>query len=231
VKRADRKARTRQALVDAAVVEFGRDGYRGARVERIAEAAGVTTGALYAHFRSKEDLYLAVYEATTARIADQLAALAGVVGEPTESGDDGGPTAGPSPIDPAGLERAAQQDRRQPRDLAGAADAWLAWHAADPHRFRLYVEFLLTVPDHPEIQADVVVRRRALRERLARMLVAVAERRGRRLTVPPEELALLVHALGLGMVLEQIGDPDAAGGGRLGRWVEAIVTNYTEEDA
>ncbi len=46
VRRTERKAQTRQELVDAAVTEFGRHGYQGGRVERIAAAAGVTTGAL-----------------------------------------------------------------------------------------------------------------------------------------------------------------------------------------
>ena len=60
--RPERKARTREALLDAAARLFARDGFAGARVEEIAEEAGVTTGALYAQFAGKEALFLAVYE-------------------------------------------------------------------------------------------------------------------------------------------------------------------------
>jgi AcrR family transcriptional regulator len=234
VKRGERKEQTRQALLDAAVVEFGRYGFRGARVEGIAEAAGVTTGALYTHFRSKEDLFLAVHKVLTGRIVGEVAGLAGVLAGPDGRGvdDEGDPTPAPgvrgpenevdpdpAPIDPAG----------RPPDLASAADAWLAWHAADPRWFRLSAEFLLSAADMPAIHEDVVNRRRQVREQLAQVLVAVAGQRGRRLTISPDELALLVHALGIGIVLEQIGDPEAVVEGRFGRWVDALVTYYTEE--
>jgi AcrR family transcriptional regulator len=48
----------REALLDAAVEEFTSKGYEAATVAGIAERAGVTTGALYAHFRSKLELLL-----------------------------------------------------------------------------------------------------------------------------------------------------------------------------
>jgi AcrR family transcriptional regulator len=48
----------RQALLDAAVAEFAGKGYEAATVAGIARRAGVTTGAVYAHFRGKLDLLL-----------------------------------------------------------------------------------------------------------------------------------------------------------------------------
>lgn len=48
----------RQALLDAAVAEFASKGYEGATVAGIARRAGVTTGAVYAHFRGKLALLL-----------------------------------------------------------------------------------------------------------------------------------------------------------------------------
>jgi AcrR family transcriptional regulator len=58
--RADRKARTRKKLLDAAASVFAAKGYRGAAVDDVALAAGVTKGAVYAHFRTKEAMYLAL---------------------------------------------------------------------------------------------------------------------------------------------------------------------------
>ncbi len=49
--------RVRDALLDAARAEFGRAGVAQARVEDVARAAGVSKGAFYLHFRSKEDAF------------------------------------------------------------------------------------------------------------------------------------------------------------------------------
>ncbi len=57
---------TRDLLLNAAEQVFARVGYEKAQVEEIAEAAGFSKGALYAHFKSKEELFLALYETKTA---------------------------------------------------------------------------------------------------------------------------------------------------------------------
>ncbi len=50
-------AATRQALLEAALKVFSRQGYAAARLEDVAEQAGVTRGAIYWHFKNKADLY------------------------------------------------------------------------------------------------------------------------------------------------------------------------------
>lgn len=45
-----------QHILDAALSEFSRHGYGSARMEDIAQAAGLSKGGLYAHFPSKESL-------------------------------------------------------------------------------------------------------------------------------------------------------------------------------
>jgi TetR/AcrR family transcriptional regulator, transcriptional repressor for nem operon len=60
--------RTRQALLQAAFGEIYRSGFRGSDVETILGAAGVTKGALYHHFDSKEALGYAVVDEIVARI-------------------------------------------------------------------------------------------------------------------------------------------------------------------
>ncbi|MDO9352291.1 MAG: TetR/AcrR family transcriptional regulator, partial [Solirubrobacteraceae bacterium] len=54
-----RKARTRQAILAAAAERFADGGVNATPVEQIAERAGVSVGALYAHFGSKQGLVLA----------------------------------------------------------------------------------------------------------------------------------------------------------------------------
>jgi AcrR family transcriptional regulator len=57
--RRDRKRPSaRDALLEAAVAEFTSKGYEAATLAGIAARAGVTTGAIYSHFRSKLELLL-----------------------------------------------------------------------------------------------------------------------------------------------------------------------------
>ncbi|MBX3643254.1 MAG: TetR family transcriptional regulator [Rubrivivax sp.] len=53
---------TRDALLDAAEVVFERRGVAATSLQAIAEAAGVTRGAVYWHFRGKADLYIAMMD-------------------------------------------------------------------------------------------------------------------------------------------------------------------------
>ena len=52
----ERAVRTRAALVRAAAEVFGENGFAGASVTQIVERAGLTLGAMYFHFKSKEAL-------------------------------------------------------------------------------------------------------------------------------------------------------------------------------
>ena len=51
---------SRTAVFQAAAIEFGESSYEAARVDRIAERAGVNKAMLYYHFGSKEGLYIQV---------------------------------------------------------------------------------------------------------------------------------------------------------------------------
>jgi AcrR family transcriptional regulator len=60
--RAERRLSIRAALVAAAAELFATQGFRTTTVDQIAEAAGVTTGAVYSNFGGKEDLLFAALE-------------------------------------------------------------------------------------------------------------------------------------------------------------------------
>lgn len=59
---AERRARTRAALLEAAARGFSRYGYGNLVLEKVAAEAGYTRGALYHLFSGKEELALAVVE-------------------------------------------------------------------------------------------------------------------------------------------------------------------------
>ncbi|MFI9723313.1 ScbR family autoregulator-binding transcription factor [Streptomyces sp. NPDC052396] len=61
-----RAIRTKRAILEAAATVFSEHGYAAAKVADILELAGVTKGALYFHFDSKEELARAVIDAQAA---------------------------------------------------------------------------------------------------------------------------------------------------------------------
>lgn len=72
-KRQDRLSR-RQGIQDAARAVFAEHGFARASIEMISRRAGLSVGAIYLYFRSKEDLYLSLLEAPLARLDEHLAA-------------------------------------------------------------------------------------------------------------------------------------------------------------
>lgn len=54
---------TRQRILDAALRCFARDGFHGASMQQICAEANLSPGALYRHFRAKDDLIVALVEA------------------------------------------------------------------------------------------------------------------------------------------------------------------------
>jgi AcrR family transcriptional regulator len=67
-----RNQETHARLLKAAEEIFVRDGYEGAQLSTIAAAAGRTKGAVYDHFKSKEDLFLALFETRTGEYISQF---------------------------------------------------------------------------------------------------------------------------------------------------------------
>jgi AcrR family transcriptional regulator len=69
-----RATATRQRILDAALAEFAEKGLAGSRVDEIAARAGANKRMLYAHFGSKEELWLVVLErAYAAKRAEERA--------------------------------------------------------------------------------------------------------------------------------------------------------------
>src|SRR5688500_12539426 len=72
--RSARKARTRAALLDAAAKVYAARGFAGATLDDVAEEAGFTKGAVYAHFGSQDNLLIALMEEyLAAEVAAQVA--------------------------------------------------------------------------------------------------------------------------------------------------------------
>src|SRR5258708_10769618 len=67
---------TREKLIRAGIRLFSQHGYEAIDVDRIAAEAGVTTGPLYHHFKSKMAFYGLLRDDMTRRIVDRMEAAA-----------------------------------------------------------------------------------------------------------------------------------------------------------
>ena len=86
--RAETKETTHRLLLDAAQKAFTRVGYQGATLDDIAAAAGFTKGAVYAHFRNKEALFLELLADGMKRNIESAEELVVLLAENPERLDD-----------------------------------------------------------------------------------------------------------------------------------------------
>ncbi len=71
-RKAQQSEATRGKLLRVARGLFTRQGYAGTGTDEVVDRAGVTRGALYHHFRSKQALFRAVYEQIEKELAEKL---------------------------------------------------------------------------------------------------------------------------------------------------------------
>jgi AcrR family transcriptional regulator len=163
---------TRALLLDAAEEVFAEKGFTPATLDDIAHAAGYTKGAIYKHFTTKEDLFLAVSDRYWRRYFDNFAE---VLSAATEVG---------APE----LDAIAQRWRQLSIDRG-------AEHAALGHEFTLY---LLRNPDARE---RVAAKRSEVVEALANFVVEGMDRLGGTLLIPPLTFAQVLVATSDSVVL------------------------------
>ncbi|OBB13366.1 TetR family transcriptional regulator [Mycobacteriaceae bacterium 1482268.1] len=153
---------TRSLLLDAAEGVFAEKGFTPATLDDIANAAGYTKGAIYKHFATKEDLFLAVSDRYWRRYFDHFAEV--ISAEHVGSHE---------------LDEIAARWRELSRDRGTE-------HAALGHEFTLY---LLR---NPEIRERVAQKRSEVVEDLAKFIVAGIDRLGGTLLIPPLTFAQIL---------------------------------------
>lgn len=73
----ERAQRSRARILDAAAAAFAENGYEGTSVNDVARASGLTKGAFYFHFGSKEELALATFRYKQEQLIALVVAQAG----------------------------------------------------------------------------------------------------------------------------------------------------------
>jgi AcrR family transcriptional regulator len=163
---------TRSLLLDAAEEVFAEKGFTPATLDDIAHTAGYTKGAIYKHFTTKEDLFLAVSDRYWRRYFDNFAE---VMSSATHVG-------------PHELDEIARRWRQLSRDRG-------AEHAALGHEFSLY---LLR---NPEARDRVAEKRTEVVEALAKFVAEGLDHLGATLLIPPLTFAHVLVATSDSVVL------------------------------
>jgi AcrR family transcriptional regulator len=78
--------RTRQALLDTAVLRFAREGYRGTSVADVCRDAGFSTTAAYPYFANKEALFIAAVDEDVAGLIDEAVSFVLIDEDPDQWG-------------------------------------------------------------------------------------------------------------------------------------------------
>lgn len=168
---------TRSLLLDAAEDVFAEKGFTAATLDDIAHAAGYTKGAIYKHFATKEDLFLAVSDRYWRRYFDNFAEVM--------SSDQ---------IGAHELDEIAERWRQLSHDRG-------AEHAALGHEFTLYLV------RNPDVRDRVAAKRSEVVEALAKFIVEGIDRLGGTLTIPPSAFAQILIATSDSVVLaDQLDD-------------------------
>jgi AcrR family transcriptional regulator len=171
---------TRSLLLDAAEEVFAEKGFMAASLDDIASAAGYTKGAIYKHFATKEDLFLAVSDRYWRRYFDNFAEVMATA----------------THIGARELDDIAERWGQLSRDRG-------AEHAALGHEFTLY---LLRNPDARE---RVAAKRSEVVEALGKFIVEGIDRLGGALLIPPLTFAhVLVATTGSVELVSQLDDVD-----------------------
>jgi AcrR family transcriptional regulator len=163
---------TRSLLLDAAENVFAEKGFAPATLDDIAQTAGYTKGAIYKHFATKEDLFLAVSERYWRRYYDNFADV----------------MSNAKQIGSRELDEIADRWRQLSRESG-------AEHAALGHEFNLY---LLR---NPEARERVAAKRSEVVEALAKFIVEGIDRLGGTLLIPPSAFAQILVATSDSVVL------------------------------
>jgi AcrR family transcriptional regulator len=185
--REEKKARTRAQLMDAAATVFARRGYVAASLDEVAEEAGLTKGAVYSNFASKEELFEAVIE-------DRL-------NEPMKHAADV-------------IDRSA--GTTEELAMAGAR-AFVDVVQQEREVFLLALEMNIHVARHPELAPAFAAGRREQLAEVADIIAEHSKASGDALPLPAFQMAIAVEALSQGIALHTLVDPEGVPDDLLGR--------------
>jgi AcrR family transcriptional regulator len=206
--RAEAKEQTRQRLLESAARAFAEKGFGGASLEEIAESAGYSTGALYANFANKDELFMEVVATRRARTAVRRAeavaeAVAEVVAEVVDQ-----------EADPFGaLSRLFVQAADRDREFAP-----------------LQAEFWLYAVRHPAAMGVIAAAVSDQVDALEPVVARALDHFGAAADAAPREVTMVMMALFTGLARQRRLDPHAVPDDLFGRALRWLIVGVRAED-
>jgi AcrR family transcriptional regulator len=167
-----RREETREQVLAAAASVFAARGFHATSLDAIAEEAGFSRGAVYYNFADKEELFLELLDRRCAERSQDLRAVFAGTDDDVES-----------------TSRQAQL----------AADHALAAMTGDPEWRALYLEFLAHAARDPAFRRRFSRRSQEMRGALEGVVVERTQPVADALGMEPEQLAVVIDALGTGL--------------------------------
>ncbi|MFC0628162.1 TetR/AcrR family transcriptional regulator [Kribbella deserti] len=192
-----RRSTTRARLLAGAQEVFAERGFHGASVEDICERAGFTRGAFYSNFGSKDELALALFQSTTDRLLEQIAALVPALADRPESLLEA----------VLGVLEEAGPDQRQ-------------WHL-------ISTEFTLHALRDPAAAKAWIEQRAAFRQSLTELVENLVESNELKMSVRPDQFVRLVIAVHEGARAQSLLEPGDVPAGSLERAFLPLMLNAT----
>jgi len=189
----ERKAETRERLLVAAAQLFAEFGVDAVSVDAVAEAAGRTSGSVYAHFGSKQGLLLALLDSWKDSVVTVLLAEVAVTRSPQGQ-----------------LAAVWGNVTHSPGDESGR---WAL----------LEHELWLRAARDPEVAERIRMRNADARRFSSHQLRHWTVAAGAQPSVPPDELAVLVKALLTGLAMQRLLEPDVVTDDLAVRGLSALV--------
>ena len=180
--RSEKKAETRDRLLDAAAEVFVRRGFQGASVEEISAEAGFTRGAFYSNFESKEQMFVELLQRRVYDDFREMIKRAPAEGSPRES-----------------LRWSARDLQRRYERGSGSGQDWL---------FALWLELLAHAARNPDFRSLAATFWTGTRTGMSLQIGAGFERAGAEPPADPKELAIAMTALDIGLAVQHLVDPD-----------------------
>jgi AcrR family transcriptional regulator len=190
----DKRRANRARILQAARKVFAQHGYHGATIGEIAAQAGLSNGAVYYNFASKEDLFLALLDEWRAELIQDAGKAAGRPGS-------------------AEPEHSFQDEMRQVVETLKRGREW---------RLLLF-EFVTYAARNPKFRERFAAGRQEFKAALAGVLTDRIAAHRLRPVAGPEQLAVLVTALVNGLALDELTEPGGISGDLLATALLALI--------
>jgi AcrR family transcriptional regulator len=193
--RAQKRQANQERILAAARAVFGARGYHAATIEEIADEAGLSNGAIYYNFKSKEELFLALLDARMhERIEHARRTLA------TDAASDG-------------VERALADEAR---DITRTLKESREWRL-------LLLEFVAHAARNPRFGRRLKHHQRKLHAALVEILEQHLGARHAGPAIPIDQLAVVITGLLNGLAMEELTDPGAVPDELLGETISLLT--------